>query len=411
MSAIARTQAKRWTATINNYSTNDIDAFLNLEDKVKWAIAGRESAPTTGTPHLQCFFHFKTVTRGSAILKLFPTAHLEVAKKSDQENLLYCSKEGDYEIIGSFELETGVSRAAVAAASKDRSSGKAPAKKTKQTQKEIYEETKKLAIAGNLTDIRADHYIKHYSNLKRIVQDNPKKPDDIDGDLRGLWLWGPPGTGKSMFARYITGWKAYDKNANKWWCGYKDQEDVIIDDLDKSHAVLAHHLKLWADRYKITAEIKGSAICIRPKRIIITSNYDIDAIGWDEETVKALKRRFKIIHFDEKIDLQNMGLMAEEFEIDVVQPDDVAKAQDLLDPVELEMDDLLAAQNLSALDSTPPSSEETPMWGTQPSDIEDADLLFNYYNNKTTKKSTVKISGITSDNDENVDSNATPIDI
>jgi hypothetical protein len=128
-------------------------------------------------------------------------------------------------------------------------------------------------------------------------------PSTISGDMDNYWFWGPSGTGKSMEARRRWPMFFY-KNCNKWWCGYDGQATIMVEDFDKNHACLCHHLKIWADRYPFTAEVKqGSTGTIRPDRIVITSNYHPRDIWPDAGDLEPILRRFKIVHFDEKFNM------------------------------------------------------------------------------------------------------------
>lgn len=112
------------------------------------------------------------------------------------------------------------------------------------------------------------------------------------------WYYGTTGTGKSLKARSENK-GFYLKMCNKWWDGYLNEEVVLIEDFDKNHHVLGHHLKIWADRYAFPAEVKGSKVNLRPKKIIVTSNYHPQEIWANEpQTLEPILRRFKVSHFN-----------------------------------------------------------------------------------------------------------------
>lgn len=91
----SRPEAKNWTLTLfaeDGVSLEDKEAWLNKPEIFKYAIFGRETCPDTGKKHLQCFVSLHTKKRLTAMQKLFPKAHLEIARGNPTQNIEYCSK-------------------------------------------------------------------------------------------------------------------------------------------------------------------------------------------------------------------------------------------------------------------------------------------------------------------------------
>lgn len=266
--------SKNWTFTVNNFTP--MDEIFFKETPWTYMVYGRENL-TEGTPHLQGFLVTK-VSRLSAMKLLHPTAHWEIAKGSAEQNRVYCTKDGDY-------VEQGLIPA----------SASARAKKGGEAEIERWETALTAMKEGRLDDVPADIMIRHYGNVQKIKAAHQAAPVALEGELKNQWIWGAPGCGKTskVFKEHTS---LYLKGLHKWWDGYDGQETVLIDDMDPYHKSLAQQFKEWAHHYPFPAECKGGSMCIRPKLIIVTSNYRIDEVWEDPITREAMHRRFTEVY-------------------------------------------------------------------------------------------------------------------
>jgi len=216
---------------------------------------------------------FATKKTRAQVSRIFPRAYLEVARGTPTEASAYCKKEGNFQEWGLLPMTGGESTAL------------------------NWELIKKAAVEGNLDDIPAKEYIAHYGTLKRIEVDNKPIPEDLvweDNCAPNEWIYGPTGTGKSHFARN-TYKGCYLKMNNKWWDQYKDEEVVLIEDVGMTHLWMGDFLKIWGDRYGFRAEVKHLTNVMRPKKIVVTSNYHPSELWADKNVVDPILRRFKLI--------------------------------------------------------------------------------------------------------------------
>lgn len=89
-------KGRKWCFTVNNYNEKMPTLLHELFVKKKWLFVIGKEKGKEGTPHLQGYIEAKNAIMFSTLKKIMPTAHLEKAKGSTQDNLIYCSKEGDF---------------------------------------------------------------------------------------------------------------------------------------------------------------------------------------------------------------------------------------------------------------------------------------------------------------------------
>lgn len=252
--------------TLNNYTPEDEWSIVGIS--CQYLIYGREVGDS-GTPHLQGFIQFPKPGKSLvAMKKLIPRAHFEVTKGNIDQNIEYCSKEGDF-------TERGV---------------KPMSQKRKgECGKASLEERWALAKEGKFEELPPE-MIKTYEYIHRKYQVSEDR-----AVLNNIWIHGPSGCGKSRYVR-DTYESFYSKPMSKWWDGYDREDVVVLDDFDPNHAkFLAYFLKIWADHYVFNAEVKGGMLKIRPKTIIVTSQYSIEQCFETSEEVDAIRRRFTVM--------------------------------------------------------------------------------------------------------------------
>lgn len=272
-------KARNWLIVINNFADNADEGKNFLHDlwatkffnKCKYA-CGQIEKGEQGTIHLQAFANFKQQIRFAALKRAYPTAHLDEVKVNNGAHN-YCMKE-ETRLHGPWEF------------------GERPVQRNNKVD---WDNVKKLAQQGKLDDLPSDIYVRHYSNLKQIVKDSMRPVDKKH--LRGIWLYGPPGIGKSYTARKVCkdlGMDFYPKfPTHKWFDGYQQQQIVVMDDVGKDQRILGNHFKIWADRYGCILEHKGGAVVDNYEWFIVTSQYHPCEIWYDDQqTLDAIDRRF-----------------------------------------------------------------------------------------------------------------------
>lgn len=246
--------------------------------KVTYFVMGRETAPTTGKLHLQCFISFKNAILWTTVReKIFPYGRdIKRCRKCALANARYCKKDEDiYFEYGTEPTGSGartdytIARQLV---------------KTGCTYTEYIE---------NVTSFPALHAFSFFQKAYR------PKPPKHRTDREVIWVWGPTGTSKTYRCQHNPDWGTIHlQEGDQWWCGYDAHETVILDEFRDEDIPWKRFLRICGGYcFKINQKHNG-LIDINPKRIVFTSPNPPDKvyIGINESRDQFMRRFTKIIH-------------------------------------------------------------------------------------------------------------------
>ena len=318
------TKFRGWCFTLNNYTKEDEENIQNvIASFARYIVYGREVAPETGTPHLQGYIYFHNQRQRKAVARLLPRARLDVANGSGKQNRDYCTKEGDFFEKGEMPVDKAEARMR---------GGQANAAR--------YANAVQLARNGEMDTIRESDpqmFLIHGARLESMYAPEARP---LEGNLQHEWWVGPSGSGKSRLL-----WEIYPKHfakaLNKWWDGYRHQDVVAIEEWSPKNDLTASSLKKWADRYPFPGEIKGGCLQgLRPKKIIVLSNYTPQQCFLSQEDLGPIIRRFTVIEFPGAVNQARFRGAA--FNIPTDPLFDLLEDDDELDLVGVDIDAIMA---------------------------------------------------------------------
>lgn len=264
---------RNYCFTLNNYTENDIESLSRIT--YKYLIIGKEIAPNTGTPHLQGLICFVNARSWNSIKKLYKW-HVEPIKGTIEQNITYCKKEKNF-------IEFGT----------------APS----QGKRTDLDEVKKKIVNSEVTvdQIVIDHptLYHQYGRTLNKIEDIVMRKKYRTEMTKGIWIYGPTGTGKSheAFENFTPETHYVLPNDNGWWDGYTQQDTVIINDFRGE--IKYNDLLNLVDKWPYYVKRRNrEPMPFVSKLVIITSSLkpeDIYKNRCQEDKIEQLLRRFEII--------------------------------------------------------------------------------------------------------------------
>lgn len=281
---------KRSRSWMGTHQELDHETMRNLRcmahvHKAEFITIFQETCPTTGKIHYHSLVVYPNPVRFATVAHLDPSAHWQTRNNGALGIYKYISKDGNHYFTWGETPDT------IKAYQERQQKG------TKKTQFQIIVDQIK---AGNYAEIQEERVYAQYQRFFDQLAQSTEPSKRWQGQLqeKNHWLWGPPGSGKSSAvwdAAEAQGLTIYQKQQNKWWDGYHGENIVLIEDADPEiMKKLAAHMKVWADRYPFTYEVKGSSRTMKCPNyhMVVTSNYSIKEC-FNDRDAEAISRRFE----------------------------------------------------------------------------------------------------------------------
>lgn len=250
------------------------------ESWCQYILWGHETCPETGRQHLQGYLETNKKMTWTAVKAALgqPALHLEKAIGSQEDNVVYCCKEGEWVEFGT-PIAQG-QRGDLTALASEVFSGTASVADVLEDQPHAFHVYGRTLLA--IEDLR----------LQRMTRGMWAPPTVT-------WIWGPTGTGKSRRA-----WEqassdgldqlyAHTTMDKGWWDLYQGQENVLLEDF--RGCIPFNELLRLLDGYPVNVPRRGRApVPFMAKRIWVTSSKAPDQIYTSDsvrENINQLLRR------------------------------------------------------------------------------------------------------------------------
>lgn len=269
-----RKKSRAHVFVLHNYTDADEATLKKVAEKAVYMVYGKEICPETGGHHLQGYVYYENRRVSSSVSKKLGGCWTECARGTPQHNTKYCSKDGKVTTYGEEPAQ----------GKRTDLTGFIDAVRDSEERLDVYQ----LIEEHPQICARHQRFVDKVQNLYHPLKDLT--------EFNNFWYYGVPGGGKSYAARQLGPY--YAKAPVKWFDGYCHEDIIIIEELSPGvSSEMTTMMKLLSDLYPYNCEIKGTMTMIRPKTIVVTSNYSIDQMGWDEITTIAVKRRFEEVEF------------------------------------------------------------------------------------------------------------------
>lgn len=290
-------RSNHWFGTHNSAEYLDTDELTEVCTNnmafIEYFVLFEEEAPTTGHKHYHSILVLRKQMLAHIAIEIDPCARWEKMNGTLRQAYKYAAKENKKYFEWGIMPNTIVS---MLESEEKKSRKRSAPTKTEELWKQMVQRAK----AGDLS-VRDEQIYARYRMYFDDILAASHQDKVYNGDLKfkNLWIFGPPGTGKSrMVWEYArdNNMSIYVKNQNKWWDGYNGQDIVLIDDAGETMKLLSSHVKNWGDRYPFSAEVKGGSRRINSADFffIVTSNYSIEEI-FNATDSEAILRRFDVL--------------------------------------------------------------------------------------------------------------------
>lgn len=259
---------RRFVFTLNNWTEEEYTYLTTVfAPQTTWFVVGRETAPETGTSHLQGACILGTQWSFSKLKTLIglKRAHIEPMRGKPEDSLVYCTKE-DSEAFVCGTLPSPGKRSDIALAVEEILQGSS---------------VRQLAQDPQIGAVAVVKYHKGLTVLRSLTQPVRTTAPFV------FWLYGETGVGKTRCAFKSARCLARNDGRGeddiwissgglKWFDGYDGQSVAIFDDFRAKHVSSFPFLLRLLDRYPVQCEFKGGFVSWVPKYIFITCPYTVD---------------------------------------------------------------------------------------------------------------------------------------